>query len=107
MATRSSRKSRDTVNYVLYGPYGNPVYYGITNNLERRLREHERDGKVFYDVSVSSKRSRSRADKEETQAIHSHQQRNLIGAAPRYNKAKVKNNKPSYGLSFDLRKGLF
>jgi hypothetical protein len=107
MAQRSRSNPRDTVNYTLYGMLGEPIYYGITNNLDRRLREHERDGKVFHDVSSSSKRSRGRADKEETRAIHSYQSENLVGAAPRYNKAKVKRNQSNFSFSFDLRRGLF
>jgi hypothetical protein len=107
MAKRSKRNPRDTVNYTLYGMLGEPIYYGITNNLDRRLKEHERNGKVFYDVSSSSKRSRERADREETRAIHGYQDNNFIGAAPRYNKAKVKNNRSNFGFGINFGRGLF
>lgn len=79
---KGKRNPRDTVNYTLYGLFGEPVYYGITNNLDRRLREHERDGKAFYDYSSSSKRTRTRADREETRSIHQHQDENFFGVAP-------------------------
>jgi hypothetical protein len=89
MARRKRRAPRDTVNYTLYGLFGEPVYHGITNNPTRRIRQHERDGKNFQDYDVSPRRSRSRADRDETRAIHHHQDTNL-GMAPRYNIAKVK-----------------
>ena len=88
MAKRQTRVPRDTQNYALYGPIGNPVYHGISNDPERRVKEHERDGKNFSSYSVSPKRSRRTAEKEETRAIHDHQRRNF-GIPPQYNEAKV------------------
>lgn len=83
------RAKRDTYNYTLYGGFGQEVYHGITNNPSRRIKQHQDDGKYFTDYSLSSPRSRSRADRDETRAIHHHQDDNL-GMAPQYNKAKVK-----------------
>jgi predicted GIY-YIG superfamily endonuclease len=89
MGRRPQRAERDTYNYTLYGGFGQPVYHGITNNPQRRIRQHEQDGKFFTDYQVSPARSRSRADRDETNAIHHHQDVNL-GMAPSYNIAKVK-----------------
>ncbi len=89
MGRRPKRAPRDTVNYTLYGMFGEPVYHGITNHPQRRFQQHRESGKYFEDYEVSPRRSRSRAEREETQAIHHHQNVNL-GMAPRYNTAKVK-----------------
>jgi len=90
MARRAQRRAeRDTYNYTLYGVFHQPVYHGISNNPERRIRQHERDGKLFTDYKVSPARSRTRADQDETRAIHRHQDQNL-GMPPSYNRAKVK-----------------
>lgn len=98
---KGKRNPRDTVNYTLYGLFGEPVYYGITNNLDRRLREHERDGKAFYNYSSSSKRTRTRADREETRSIHQYQDENFFSVAPRYNISKTK-RKSSGNNYFDM-----
>jgi len=98
MAKKSSRTPRDTQNYTLYGPLGNPVYHGISNDPDRRIKEHERDGKYFSSYSVSHKRSRSTAEARETEAIHNHQRWNF-GIPPQYNEAKVdRDMSPSFGL---------
>jgi predicted GIY-YIG superfamily endonuclease len=89
------RVQRDTYNYTLYGGLGQPVYHGITNNPKRRIQQHRDDGKFFTDYEVSPARSRSRADRDETRAIHRTQDEN-IGLAPQYNKAKVKPKKWSF-----------
>jgi predicted GIY-YIG superfamily endonuclease len=89
MGRRPKRAPRDTYNYTLYGGFGQPVYHGITNNPQRRIRQHKEDGKFFTDYELSPRRSRSRADREETRSIHRHQDENL-GITPQYNIAKVK-----------------
>jgi hypothetical protein len=97
MVKKSPRAPRDTQNYTLYGPLGNPVYHGISNDPDRRIREHERDGKNFTNVAVSPKRSRGTAEQRETEAIHDHQRRNF-GIPPQYNEAKVDRDQvPSFG----------
>jgi len=88
MARRPKRAPRDTYNYTLFGGFNQPVYHGITNNPQRRLQQHRQDGKFFTDYEISPRRSRSRADREETREIHRHQDNNW-GLAPLYNKAKV------------------
>ena len=95
---KNTRTPRDTQNYTLHGPLGNDVYHGISNDPERRVSEHERDGKFFTTYSVSAKRSRPRAEQEETNAIHDHQRQNF-GIPPQYNEAKVdREMTPSFGL---------
>lgn len=95
---RKSRAEQDTKNYSLYqnnGFWREKVYDGISNDVDRRVSEHRRDGKEFNEVEVSRVRSRARAERDETEAIHSHQDSNLFGQPPRYNKAKVKKPDPS------------
>lgn len=89
MVRKRKRAERDTYNYTLYGGFGQTVYHGITNNPERRIQQHQDDGKFFTDYDVSSPRSRERAERDETHAIHRSQDENL-GNPPQYNKAKVK-----------------
>jgi predicted GIY-YIG superfamily endonuclease len=89
MARRLHRTTRDTYNYTLYAPFGMPIYHGITNNPQRRIREHRKSGKYFTDYSISTVRSRTRADRDETRAIHQHQDEHWE-AAPLYNIAKVR-----------------
>ncbi|MCX6699405.1 MAG: hypothetical protein NTV68_05690 [Methanomicrobiales archaeon] len=90
MAKKNGRNPRNTVCYTLIGDFGNPVYHGITSDINRRLREHTRDGKNFSRVTVSPKRTRARAEQDETSAIHSHQDSNLFGNPPYYNVAKTR-----------------
>jgi len=98
MAGKKTRTPRDTYNYTLHGPLGNDVYHGISNDPERRVDEHERDGKYFTSYSVSPKRSRRTAEQEETRSIHNHQRGNF-GIPPQYNEAKVdRDMAPSFGL---------
>lgn len=106
MAKRSRKVPRDTVNYTLYSMLGEPVYHGITKNLDRRLREHERDGKVFFDVRTSAKRTRSRADREETRAIHQYQEHNIFGMGPKYNIVKTRKARSNNIFGIDFGRGL-
>lgn len=48
-ARRLRRRVRNTTNYELRNR-GKVVYHGITNDLERRIAEHERSGKLFDEV---------------------------------------------------------
>lgn len=107
MVKQSKRKPRDTVNYTLCDWMGFPVYYGITNNLNRRLREHERDGKVFSDVKSSRKRSRERAEREETQSIRDYQGNNILGIAPHYNTVKTRRNTSTSIFDMNFKGRLF
>lgn len=62
------RTIRDTINYTLYCR-GRMVYHGITNNLFRRLAEHEREGMYFDEYTYSAKRSRASARRHESEDI--------------------------------------
>jgi len=94
MARRKGRAQQDTYNYKLKGVFRETVYHGITNDPDRRFKEHERDGKIFYDTEVSRARSRGRAENDETEAIHRHQDNDVLGSPPQYNKAKIKKPDP-------------
>ena len=74
---------RDTVNYTLYDGC-RMVYHGITNDLERRLDEHERDGKFFTGYSYSALRTRSSALQHEAEDIGRYVWSQ--GRLPQYNK---------------------
>lgn len=74
---------RDTVNYTLYNGR-RIVYHGITNDLERRLDEHERDGKFFTGFSYSAKRTRSSALQHEAEDIDRYVWSQ--GRRPKYNR---------------------
>ncbi|MFA5295052.1 MAG: hypothetical protein WC382_06010 [Methanoregulaceae archaeon] len=72
---------------------GLTVYSGISIDPHRRAKEHARNGKVFDEVVVTStKRSRKRAEKEETEAI----QGNFLGP-PALNKQKTGRKKTPFG----------
>ncbi len=62
------RAKRDTVNYTLRKGR-KKVYEGITNTLDRRPKEHKRDGKKFTSVTKSRKVSRETARKREKEGI--------------------------------------
>jgi len=77
------RAKQDTVNYTLrYGRH--IVYKGITNNLERRIKEHKREGKRFTSITSSRKVSRATARKRERQGIKTYE--TYKGRKPRRNK---------------------
>lgn len=77
--------NRDTVKYELYK--GNKLQYvGITNDLDRRTREHEAEGMEFSRVEkVGSKVTRDTANKWESDRIETYQ-KNHGGKLPTYNK---------------------
>ncbi len=73
------------------------MYHGITTDPDRRAREHARDGKMFDElVVVSGKRSRKRAESDETDAI----QGGIFGPPP-FNKAKTGRQNNSWGSVWD------
>ena len=77
-------RPRETANYELRNR-GTLVYYGITNNLDRRISEHERAGKVFDEVvKVGAIASRWTARKYEKREIASYQRK--FGNRPAYNR---------------------
>lgn len=78
-------QDRDTSKYVLR--QGNKiVYVGITNDLDRRTKEHENEGMKFTAVDkIGRQTTREAAEKWESGRIHQYQE-NHGGATPKYNK---------------------
>lgn len=78
------RAKRDTYCYELKDK-GKVVYRGITTDVERRVREHARDGKRFttycFDTIPVSRKSAYGAEKE---GVHTYKRSH--GKRPRYNK---------------------
>ena len=61
------------------------VYYGTTNNLERRKKEHEQEGKIFDTIQlVSTYYTVEEAREEEKRLLAIHRQ--WYGRNPKYNK---------------------
>ncbi|MCJ7633127.1 hypothetical protein MUP77_12140 [Candidatus Bathyarchaeota archaeon] len=82
--TRCCRCKRDTYLYELRDK-GKTVYRGITTDVERRVREHERDGKRFTTVwSSASPSCRKNAFKYEKDGVQIYKRGH--GKRPRYNK---------------------
>jgi predicted GIY-YIG superfamily endonuclease len=77
------RVPRDTRNYTLRH-HRRKVYVGISNDPERRIRKHVRDGKKFTSCTVSSACSRETAFEREKIAINTYE--NNKGKKPGYNK---------------------
>jgi predicted GIY-YIG superfamily endonuclease len=77
--------NRDTVTYEL--KQGNRVVYvGTTNNPERRQQEHEKLGKKFNTMKVTSRKMTSDgAMKKEASRLNVYR-KNHGGVNPRYNK---------------------
>ncbi|MBT8507038.1 hypothetical protein AZH53_01165 [Methanomicrobiaceae archaeon CYW5] len=75
-------QKRDTVNYTLRDR-NKIVYMGITNDLDRRIAEHERDGKRFTNYSSSTKRTQDSALKHETEDLARYKRNQ--GRFPKYN----------------------
>lgn len=77
-------KKRDTVTYELKD--GNKiVYIGTTNNPERRLKEHEREGKDFSKMIITSvKMTKEGAKRKEGEQLETY--RKNQGRNPKYNK---------------------
>jgi predicted GIY-YIG superfamily endonuclease len=84
MAKRSGRCKRDTYLYELRDK-GKCVYRGVSNDVDRRIREHERSGKRFTTVWVSDVPTcRKTALKDEKVGVSTY--RRYHGKRPRYNK---------------------
>ena len=61
------------------------VYYGTTNNLERREKEHEQDGKIFDTIQlISTHGTAEEAKEEEKRLLTIHRQ--WYGRNPKYNR---------------------
>ena len=78
-------KPRNTMTYALHDGR-KKVYIGTTDDLERRRREHEQEGKHFTRMERTSRRmTEERAQKKEAEQLksfrHGHDGRN-----PRYKK---------------------
>lgn len=79
--------SRDTVTYSLYDGR-KMVYIGTTNDPERRLREHEAEGKYFTRMDVTSRKITSEgAARKEAQKLAVFR-KGHGGRNPRYNMDK-------------------
>lgn len=78
---------RDYNKYILY--QGNKiVYIGITNDIERRKREHQNDGKEFSRMEKEGNLStKEGAEAWETERLQTYMN-NHNGQLPLYNKTK-------------------
>jgi predicted GIY-YIG superfamily endonuclease len=84
MAKRKCSCKRDTYLYELKNR-GKVVYRGISNDVDRRIREHERSGKRFTTIWVSNVpvcRRTAMKDEKVGVSIYTHTHRKR----PRYNK---------------------
>ena len=81
------KSDRDCYNYEL--KHGKKtVYKGITNDPERRLNEHDGDGKSFTHMKVSSSAvTRETAKKREEEKLKIYRNGHN-GKNPKYNKTK-------------------
>lgn len=78
-------KKRDTVTYDLIDGRG-VVYKGTTNNPDKRETEHEREGKRFTAMRITSRRMTETGAKEkEAKALETYR-RNHNSKNPKYNK---------------------
>jgi hypothetical protein len=80
---RKKQAPQDCHNYTLRKGH-KEVYTGISNDPERRIREHRRDGKKFDSATVSRACSRDTAREREKEKIDGYE--NSHGRKPRYNK---------------------
>lgn len=79
------RKKRDTVTYDLIDKR-KVVYKGTTNNPEKRGMEHEREGKRFTAMRITSRKMTEPGAKEkEAEALETYR-RNHTSKNPKYNK---------------------
>lgn len=79
-------KKRDTVTYSLYDGR-KKVYIGTTNDPERRVTEHQAEGKRFTRADVTSRKMTSEgAMKKERDQLKSYRQSH--GSNPKYNEDK-------------------
>lgn len=81
---------RDTHNYNLKDGK-KIVYKGTTNDLEKRAKEHEADGKKITHIQkVGRAKTVKGADKEETRQLKVYRSNNG-GKNPKYNKKRMDN----------------
>lgn len=77
-------EKRDTKKYELYDGH-TLVYVGITNDIERRAKEHEADGMTFTSIGqVGKTTSIGGAGKWEEDRIQTYKE-NHGGQRPKYN----------------------
>jgi predicted GIY-YIG superfamily endonuclease len=77
--------NRDTRKYVLRDSSGKDLYYGITNDLDRRKEEHLGSGKKFAEmVQIGRATTRDAASEWEKVAIQDYKDSHR-GRRPRYN----------------------
>ena len=58
-------------SYTLKNKSGKPLYYGETNNLNRRIKEHHYDKtKQFSRVSITPTKTKTQAKKIEDRRLH-------------------------------------
>ena len=77
-------KKRDVVTYALYEG-SKKIYIGTTDKPERRLREHELEGRRFTRMEITSRRmTEDGAMKKEAEQIQNYR-RAHGGNNPRYN----------------------
>ncbi|WP_346856911.1 hypothetical protein [uncultured Draconibacterium sp.] len=78
-------KKRNTYNYNLKQGH-RIVYKGTTNDLEKRAREHESDGKNFTHIQpVGRAKTEQGAKREEARQLSNYRKRHT-GQNPKYNK---------------------
>ena len=77
-------KKRDTHTYELKNR-GETVYIGTTKNLERRLQQHQNDGKQFTSANKTSPLMTGKGAKEREEQKLSNYRHNH-GKNPKYNK---------------------
>ena len=83
------RQPRTTQVYELRDGY-TIVYFGISYDVERRVGEHARDGRIDFSScnEISPKLSRASAEELETSKIQTYQKQHS-GVAPKYNRNKT------------------
>jgi len=67
------------------------VYFGISNDVNRRTKQHTREGRINFTSTkeISPKLSRQSAERLETTKIHGYQ-RSHGGVGPKFNRNKLK-----------------
>ena len=80
-------RARKTVTYALHEGR-KKVYIGTTDNPDRRVREHEAEGKRFTRMDVTSRRMTEEGAKGEEDAQLASYRSSHRGRNPRYNETK-------------------
>ena len=80
-------RARKTVTYALHDGR-KKVYIGTTDNPERRVREHEAEGKRFTRMDVTSRRMTEEGAKQKEAAHLASYRSSHGGRNPRYNESK-------------------